>query len=363
MAAIFDDDGFLVILLHVRQRLGQDAGLVERADISVMRRISLAGDSGAGSIRLAGGAQSAVLVSRLRTGGKRRRCRQRRRGHTAASASTSQLKIISVPPVGAASGNRPWPAYCRNVRSPANSAARDRRSRTPATMPIPRVQKAALEQRDGRRARRLHETAAWTMAAPSRPHRRRCAEAAASTTPAAPITPASTISRRNARCHELRSSQQARHRGAQLGHAVAAARRGHEHVRKRRRMFGQRGLGLGDARLQLGGLHLVGLGQHDLVAHRGAVERLQHVEVDVLQAVARVDQHIDAREAGAAEQEFVDQLGPGRDLGSSAPRHSHSRACRRAAGRPCRDLRRRSAPGCGPAYARCAPARCGRSAR
>ena len=33
MAAIFDDDGFLVILLHVRQRLGQDAGLIERTDI------------------------------------------------------------------------------------------------------------------------------------------------------------------------------------------------------------------------------------------------------------------------------------------------------------------------------------------
>ena len=33
MAAIFDDDGFLVILLHVRQRLGQDAGLIERTDM------------------------------------------------------------------------------------------------------------------------------------------------------------------------------------------------------------------------------------------------------------------------------------------------------------------------------------------
>jgi hypothetical protein len=33
MAAIFDDDGFIVILLHVRQRLGQDAGLVERTDM------------------------------------------------------------------------------------------------------------------------------------------------------------------------------------------------------------------------------------------------------------------------------------------------------------------------------------------
>ena len=33
MAAIFDDDGFLVILLHVRQRLGQYAGLIEGADL------------------------------------------------------------------------------------------------------------------------------------------------------------------------------------------------------------------------------------------------------------------------------------------------------------------------------------------
>src|SRR5207237_8943137 len=32
VTAILDDDGFLVILLHVRQRLGQDAGLIERAD-------------------------------------------------------------------------------------------------------------------------------------------------------------------------------------------------------------------------------------------------------------------------------------------------------------------------------------------
>ena len=36
MAAIFDDDGFLVILLHMRQRFRQDAGLIERADISAM---------------------------------------------------------------------------------------------------------------------------------------------------------------------------------------------------------------------------------------------------------------------------------------------------------------------------------------
>src|SRR5258705_10270483 len=33
MAAILDDDGFLVIPLHVRQCLGQDAGVIERTDI------------------------------------------------------------------------------------------------------------------------------------------------------------------------------------------------------------------------------------------------------------------------------------------------------------------------------------------
>ena len=66
---------------------------------------------------------------------------------------------------------------------------------------------------------------------------------------------------------------------------------------------------------EFGRLHLVGLGQHDLIADGGLVERLQHVEIDVLEAVPRVDQHVDARERGAAQQEFVDQLGPGRDLG------------------------------------------------
>src|SRR5712671_5628858 len=45
------------------------------------------------------------------------------RGHAAATASVSQLTIKSVPPDGAAIGNRPWPAYCRSVRSPANKAA------------------------------------------------------------------------------------------------------------------------------------------------------------------------------------------------------------------------------------------------
>jgi hypothetical protein len=33
VAAIFDDNGFFVVLLHMRERLGQDAGLLKRADI------------------------------------------------------------------------------------------------------------------------------------------------------------------------------------------------------------------------------------------------------------------------------------------------------------------------------------------
>ena len=56
------------------------------------------------------------------------------------------------------------------------------------------------------------------------------------------------------------------------------------------------------------------LGQHDLMADRRLAERVEHGVVGVLQAVARVDQHIDAGEVGAAAQIGVDQLGPGRDL-------------------------------------------------
>ena len=77
----------------------------------------------------------------------------------------------------------------------------------------------------------------------------------------------------------------------------------------------ERGEGRGDAFLQFGRLDLVGLGQDDLVAHRRLVQRLEDVDVDVLEAVPRVDQHIDARQAAAALQELVDQVGPGRDLG------------------------------------------------
>src|SRR6202451_4674259 len=60
---------------------------------------------------------------------------QPRRGHAAATASTTQLTISSVPPVGAAIGNRLWPAYCRSVRSPENSAGA-RKKQNAAAIPI-----------------------------------------------------------------------------------------------------------------------------------------------------------------------------------------------------------------------------------
>ena len=43
MAAIFDDDGFIVIFLHVRQCFRQNAGLFEQGmeDASVMKRVSM----------------------------------------------------------------------------------------------------------------------------------------------------------------------------------------------------------------------------------------------------------------------------------------------------------------------------------
>src|SRR5229473_3932018 len=114
MAAIFDDDGFLVILLHVRQRLGQDAGLIERTDIWRVGHEAGLVVSGVGRVLSDWRARRKACPPRLQEA----RC-----GHAAATASASQLKIRSVPPDGAAKGNRLWPVYCRNVRSPANSAA------------------------------------------------------------------------------------------------------------------------------------------------------------------------------------------------------------------------------------------------
>ena len=97
--------------------------------------------------------------------------------------------------------------------------------------------------------------------------------------------------------------------------AGAVMGRGRQHVGVGGRALGERGLGLGDALGKLGRLHGVALGQHDLMADGHLAERVEHRLVGLLEAVAGVDQHVDAGEVGAAAQVGVDHLGPGRDLG------------------------------------------------
>ena len=62
-----------------------------------------------------------------------------------------------------------------------------------------------------------------------------------------------------------------------------------------------------------GRLDLVGLGQDQMVADRGVVEHLHDVAVDVLQAVARIDQHQRPLEHLPAAQKVVDQEAPALD--------------------------------------------------
>src|SRR5215813_13100373 len=95
-------------------------------------------------------------------------------------------------------------------------------------------------------------------------------------------------------------------RGAQFGNAGAAAGRGREHLWIGGRMLGKRSLRCGKACVELGGRHLVGLGQHYLIIHRLLVERRQHVVVDRLEAVPRIDQKVDARQSGPPSEEGVD---------------------------------------------------------
>ncbi len=63
---------------------------------------------------------------------------------------------------------------------------------------------------------------------------------------------------------------------------------------------------------------LVGLGEHQLVGHRRAVELGEHRRVGGFQPVAGIDQHVDAGEVAPRRQIGVDQPGPGRDLALGA---------------------------------------------
>ena len=73
------------------------------------------------------------------------------------------------------------------------------------------------------------------------------------------------------------------------------------------------------------GLQPVGLGQHQLVGHRGAVEVLHRLAVALLHAVARIDQDADPLQGRPAAQVGRRQILPGRlgrarDLGEAVAR-------------------------------------------
>ena len=84
--------------------------------------------------------------------------------------------------------------------------------------------------------------------------------------------------------------------------------------RERPRRAGDLSGRIGDALLQVFRLDLIGLGQHDLVGHGRLVQGFEHPFVDGLDAVAGIDEQVDAREAGATAQVIVDQLRPGLHL-------------------------------------------------
>ena len=103
---------------------------------------------------------------------------------------------------------------------------------------------------------------------------------------------------------------------------------------------------------------LIAFCQHDLVADGRLAERVENAVIDLLKAVPRIDQHIDARQRGAAAQIIVDEPGPGRDLALCRGGIAVARADRPA--RAVAGRRKRSVPGCGPACSRSAPAPGGR---
>ena len=84
--------------------------------------------------------------------------------------------------------------------------------------------------------------------------------------------------------------QQPRDRGAQLGDAFAAARRGEDRLRKGGGTFVHEGERGGEAAFSLGGFHLVLLRQDDLIGHRGGIEKIEHLNVDRFCAMTAIDE-------------------------------------------------------------------------
>ena len=91
-------------------------------------------------------------------------------------------------------------------------------------------------------------------------------------------------------------------------------------------------------------LHLVRLGQHHLIAHGGLIQRLEHVLVDILDPMARVDQRRPAP-ASRVPSGIDGSVWSRRRPGSWVPRQSHSRACRPAVVLHYQGRRRKSVPG------------------
>ena len=133
-------------------------------------------------------------------------------------------------------------------------------------------------------------------------------------------------------CRRCAPSQQPGDRGAQFGDAGAGrATRSPAPPGKAAGRLASAASVSRDAVGELGGLHLVGLGQHDLVADRGLVERRRAPASSVvLEAVAGVDQHIDAARDWRGR---ADRRGSARSRPrpwSWRLRHSRSPACRPA---------------------------------
>src|SRR5262249_51643497 len=98
--------------------------------------------------------------------------------------------------------------------------------------------------------------------------------------------------------------------GAQLRKAAARYARGQMDIRKRGWAFLGRGAGLLDERSLVPARDLDGLGEHELKGYSAVIEEREHLLIGLGDAVARVDQDEDAREARPAPEIGLEQSLP-----------------------------------------------------
>ena len=252
-----------------------------------------------------------------------------RRDH-AATVTISQLTIRITPPVGAAIGNRRWPRKARAAISPENKqraddktggrVSRDRTRAEPALpgdAPTSAMTAAAWNSRIWPALSSVAPGAAWADAA-SRRHSGRAHQPGQCDQPDGHCRP--PLFSASSRAMAARSSG----RPAPVCDEVASTSGN---------AAGRPLMAAAVSAMQAAsaaGLDLVRLGQHDRVAHRRVVEHVEDCRVDILEAVACIDQHIDARETGAAAQEVMDQRRSRPRPWPWAPARSRSPACRPA---------------------------------